>query len=190
MVGADHLAQVLGIEPRRKRGRADQIAEHHGELAAFGGGLASRGCRSVDGEDETRAGSSAGVASGRNAAIASSSRRRWPIEVTPRSLSSSAVRWAKPRHRRHSRGMPPRIAPRPKLFSHLPTSTGVALRLGDAYGRLSCEHAATVQVRDWPNEEIGGLSFRSNSSAITMAPAVLMIAFPISPAKSADFGSG
>ena len=36
VVGADQLAQILGIIARRQRRRADQIAEHHGELAAFG----------------------------------------------------------------------------------------------------------------------------------------------------------
>ena len=37
MIGADDLPHVLGIEPRRQRGRADEIAEHHRELAALGG---------------------------------------------------------------------------------------------------------------------------------------------------------
>ena len=32
LIGADDLAHVLGVEPRRKRGRADEVAEHHGEL--------------------------------------------------------------------------------------------------------------------------------------------------------------
>ena len=36
VVGADHVAQILGIEPRSKGCRADQIAEHYRELAAFG----------------------------------------------------------------------------------------------------------------------------------------------------------
>ena len=36
MVGADHLAQVLGVKPRRQRGRADQIAEHDGQLPPLG----------------------------------------------------------------------------------------------------------------------------------------------------------
>ena len=36
MIDADDLAQVLGIEARRERRRADQIAEQHGELPAFG----------------------------------------------------------------------------------------------------------------------------------------------------------
>jgi hypothetical protein len=36
MVGADHLAQVLGIERGRQRGRADQIDEHHRQLTALG----------------------------------------------------------------------------------------------------------------------------------------------------------
>ena len=42
VVGADDLAQVLGVEPRRERGRADQIAEHHRELPAFGVDLSER----------------------------------------------------------------------------------------------------------------------------------------------------
>ena len=36
MIGADHFAQVLGIEPRREGGRADQVTEHDGELSALG----------------------------------------------------------------------------------------------------------------------------------------------------------
>ena len=36
MIGADDLAQVFGVQARRERRRADQIAEQHAELAAFG----------------------------------------------------------------------------------------------------------------------------------------------------------
>ncbi len=36
MVGRDHLAQIFRIEPGRQRGRADQITEHHRQLAALG----------------------------------------------------------------------------------------------------------------------------------------------------------
>ena len=36
--GADHLALLLRIEPRRERARADHVAEHDGELATLGGG--------------------------------------------------------------------------------------------------------------------------------------------------------
>ena len=36
LVRLHHRAQVLGIEPRRQRGRADQVAEQHGQLTAFG----------------------------------------------------------------------------------------------------------------------------------------------------------
>jgi hypothetical protein len=43
MVSADDLAQILGIEAHRKRGRADEIAEHDGELPSLG--LAGRGRR-------------------------------------------------------------------------------------------------------------------------------------------------
>ena len=37
VIGRDDAAHVLGIEPRRDRGRADKVAEHHGELAALRG---------------------------------------------------------------------------------------------------------------------------------------------------------
>ena len=37
VVGADDLAHVLGVEPSRERGRADEVAEHDRELAALGG---------------------------------------------------------------------------------------------------------------------------------------------------------
>ena len=36
VIGADHLAQILRIEACRQRGRADQIAEHHGQLPPLG----------------------------------------------------------------------------------------------------------------------------------------------------------
>jgi hypothetical protein len=36
MIHADDFAQVLGIEARRERCRADQIAEQNGELPTFG----------------------------------------------------------------------------------------------------------------------------------------------------------
>ncbi len=42
MVGADDLAQILGIEARRQRRRADQIAEHHRQLPPLGGVLRRR----------------------------------------------------------------------------------------------------------------------------------------------------
>jgi hypothetical protein len=36
VVGADDLAQILRIEADRQRGRADQIAEHYGQLPPLG----------------------------------------------------------------------------------------------------------------------------------------------------------
>jgi hypothetical protein len=36
VIGADDLAQILGIEARREFGRADQVAEHHRQLATLG----------------------------------------------------------------------------------------------------------------------------------------------------------
>jgi hypothetical protein len=44
LISADHLAQLFGIEPRGERRRADQIAEHHRQLPAFGS-RAGRGLR-------------------------------------------------------------------------------------------------------------------------------------------------
>jgi hypothetical protein len=35
---ADDLAQLLGVDALRQLGRADEVAEHHGELAALGPG--------------------------------------------------------------------------------------------------------------------------------------------------------
>ena len=36
LIGADDLAHVLRVEPRRERSRADEVCEHDGELAALG----------------------------------------------------------------------------------------------------------------------------------------------------------
>src|SRR5271166_6594374 len=48
LIGVDDLAHVLGIEPRRQRGRADEVAEHDGELAPLGGvSVGQRGGRGV-----------------------------------------------------------------------------------------------------------------------------------------------
>ena len=37
VIGTDDLAHVLGVEPSRERGRADEVAKHDRELAALGG---------------------------------------------------------------------------------------------------------------------------------------------------------
>jgi len=42
LIGADLLAQFLGVEPRRQGSRADQITEHHGQLPPLGGVLRRR----------------------------------------------------------------------------------------------------------------------------------------------------
>ena len=36
VVVPDQLAQILRVKPRRERGGADQVAEHHRQLPAFG----------------------------------------------------------------------------------------------------------------------------------------------------------
>ena len=36
VIGADQLAQILRVNARRERGRADEVAEHHRQLPAFG----------------------------------------------------------------------------------------------------------------------------------------------------------
>ena len=48
LIGMEDLTHVLGIEPGRQRGRADEIAEHDGELAPLGGvGAGRRGGRGI-----------------------------------------------------------------------------------------------------------------------------------------------
>jgi hypothetical protein len=37
VIHGDDLTQILGVESRRECSRADQVAEHHGQLAPFGG---------------------------------------------------------------------------------------------------------------------------------------------------------
>ena len=44
VIGADHCPQILRIEPRRNRRRADQVAEHHRRLPPLGLGR-GRCCR-------------------------------------------------------------------------------------------------------------------------------------------------
>jgi hypothetical protein len=44
LIRAQHLAHVLGIDAPRKRRRANQIDEHHRQLAAFGFRRARSGC--------------------------------------------------------------------------------------------------------------------------------------------------
>ena len=41
LVSADDLPQIFGVEPCRECGRADEVAEHHAERAAFGSALTS-----------------------------------------------------------------------------------------------------------------------------------------------------
>jgi hypothetical protein len=59
VIGADHLAQLFGIEPRRQCRRADQIAEHHRQLSALGR-RAGPGFRRRDVRDRSRPGTQAG----------------------------------------------------------------------------------------------------------------------------------
>jgi hypothetical protein len=37
VIGGDNPAHIFRIEPRRHRGRTNEIAEHHSQLTAFGG---------------------------------------------------------------------------------------------------------------------------------------------------------
>ena len=83
VIGADDLAQILGIEPRRSAvepTRSQNITVSCRRSASAGAG-ASRGA----------AVAAAAGASAPSAAMASSSLRRWPTEVTPSSIRSSAV---------------------------------------------------------------------------------------------------
>src|SRR5712664_2126359 len=51
LIGDDHLAQILRVEPHRESRRADKVAEHDRELAPF-----SRGRRRYDCGRKWRAG--------------------------------------------------------------------------------------------------------------------------------------
>jgi hypothetical protein len=82
VIGAHDLAQVLRIQARRQLGRADQVAKQNGELAAFGLGRPRR---------RDRLCARGGAVPSLSAAIASSSRRRCPIELMPSAIRSSAV---------------------------------------------------------------------------------------------------
>ena len=77
VIGADDLAQILGIEPGRERGRADEIAEHDRELAALGR-VPERSVLCIRVSTQ-----------GGNPSIAM---RRCPTMTTPRSFKSSAVK--------------------------------------------------------------------------------------------------
>ena len=44
MIVGDDFPQILGIEPRRKRGGTHQVAEHNGELAALSRDRTHLGC--------------------------------------------------------------------------------------------------------------------------------------------------
>jgi hypothetical protein len=52
VIGADDLAQILRVVARRQRRRADQIAEHHGQLAPLR--LAGDGSRLGHGQGDAR----------------------------------------------------------------------------------------------------------------------------------------
>ena len=88
LIGRNDLAQVLRVHAGGERRRADQVREHHRDLAALGGVLEAdavdcRRCRRV---------ARLAFASARSAAMASSSLRRCPRAPTPSSFRSSAVR--------------------------------------------------------------------------------------------------
>ena len=53
-IAADEIAPVLGVEFRGDAGRADEVAEHHGQVAALGGVLLERGRRKLAGRDGRR----------------------------------------------------------------------------------------------------------------------------------------
>src|SRR3954468_8886735 len=94
------------------------------------------GLAGESGEDRTR--SSASMVWERKAAIASNRRRRWRIELTPMSLSSSAVSVGKTSASTSFSRNAASYWSRPRLFSHPPTSTAVSSGLV----MLAAEHRA------------------------------------------------
>ena len=116
LIGADHRAHVLGIEPRRQRGRAHQIAEQHRQLPPppSAGGAGPRG------------GPSPGPLRGRPPAATAPpprrhgrGRRRDPAEKSD--PSAPAARRARCR----SHGTPVRTVPAPASRSQAAMSTSV-----------------------------------------------------------------
>ena len=71
-ISVQQAAQLFRVEFLTQRRGAHQIAEHHGELAAFALVSARLSVGLAGGLGENRTGSSAGASSRRNAAIASS----------------------------------------------------------------------------------------------------------------------
>ena len=88
VVGADHLAQVLGVETRGEGRRADEVDEHHRQLAPLGlAGSAARACAGASAPGAA----DGGVRAARRAAIASSSRAPVADRGDPDLPQSSAV---------------------------------------------------------------------------------------------------
>ena len=85
LVGADELAHLLRVEAGRERGRADEVAEQDRQPPPLGLGGAGRGRPLLGGRGLDRRRISL------RRATAARSLRRWPIEVTPRPVRSSAV---------------------------------------------------------------------------------------------------
>ena len=147
LVGADDLAQVLGIEAGREGGRADEVDEHHRELPPLG--LRSRRDRSA----ATGAGSAVGgrgTAGRTRAAIAARSacggRARRPRARAGRPRSASAAGPASTSLSRNA----PSYRPRPSPRSQAPTSTPVPL-IGRARPvGCSLSRAATERVMEQP----------------------------------------
>ena len=90
MIGADDLAHILGIEPRRHRGRADEVAEHHGELTALGDGVEAL----VRGSAASRPGGARRTKRivPRSPSTSCADRRRWRRRVSFRSSAVSCGR--------------------------------------------------------------------------------------------------
>ena len=80
LIGGNHLTQILRVHACRQRCRADQVREHHGDLAALGGVLNLRLRRMLPTPEATA-----------RSPMASKRRIRWPSEVTPSSFRLASV---------------------------------------------------------------------------------------------------
>src|SRR3954454_17583803 len=109
------------VEPIRSQNitlsgrRSAVVSDTSGGLVGSGGA-----------EDETWVGASAGRAWERNAAIASNRRRRWRMELTPMSLSSSAVSVGRTSASTSFVRNAASYCSSPRLLSHAPRSIAVS----------------------------------------------------------------
>ena len=127
-IGPDQFPPILRVEPRRKAGRADEIAEHTGDgRRSAASELAPTGTWRFVGTAFTP--SARAEEAALSCSIADMILRRWPTMATPRSLRSSTVSFGSTSPSTSLSRNAASYCPRPRLRSQTPTSSvhGVGL---------------------------------------------------------------